>query len=145
MTELVTEIEINSSAENVWAALMDFESYPKWNPFIREIRGAAEVDSILAVHIKPEGGMGAKLRPKVIRADANTMFAWKGKFGVSGIFDGKHEFIIEPIDSDRVRFIQREEFSGLLVPVLWPMLEKNTRRGFDDMNKALKALAEGNS
>jgi hypothetical protein len=143
MTELVTEIEINSSAESVWASLMEFESYPKWNPFIREIKGAVEVGSVLAVHIKPEGGMGAKLSPKVIKADANKMFAWKGKFGVSGIFDGQHEFIIEPIDTARVRFIQREEFSGLLVPILWPMLEKNTRRGFVDMNRALKALVEG--
>jgi hypothetical protein len=43
-----------------------------------------------------------------------------------------------------VRFVQREEFSGLLVPLLWPLLEKNTRLGFEDMNKGLKTRAESN-
>jgi len=89
MTELVTEIEINSSAESVWASLMEFESYPKWNPFIREIKGAVEVGSVLAVHIKPEGGMGAKLSPKVIKADAKERFTWKSNFGLREKFDGK--------------------------------------------------------
>jgi len=30
------------------------------------------------------------------------------------------------------------------VPILWPMLERNTTRGFNDMNAALKKRAEGN-
>ena len=144
MTELRTEIEINGTAERVWAALMDFSSYPKWNPFVREISGTPTVGSTLSVHIKPEGGMGAKLAPVIVKVDENKIFAWKGKFGVSGIFDGQHEFIIEPIDASRVRFVQREEFSGFLVPILWPMLRTNTRRGFEDMNQALRSLVEGN-
>ena len=144
MTELRTGIEINAPAESVWAALLDFSNYPKWNPFVREISGTPTVGSALSVHIKPEGGMGAKLTPMVVKVDENKIFAWKGKFGISGIFDGRHEFIIEKISADRVRFIQREEFTGILVPILWPMLRTNTRRGFEDMNQALRSLVEGN-
>ncbi len=70
------------------------------------------------------------------------MFAWKGKLGVSGIFDGQHEFMLEPVDSGKTRFVHCERFTGFLVPVEWPMLEKNTRRGFEDMNLALKTLVE---
>lgn len=144
MTELSTEIEIDAPAERVWKVLMDFESYPEWNPFVREISGKAEVGTTLSVYIKPDGGMGAKLAPSVVNVSENKLFAWKGKLGTSGIFDGQHEFHIEPVADDKVRFVQREEFSGILVPILWPMLKKNTKRGFEDMNRALKERAEGN-
>lgn len=122
---------------------MDFESYPAWNPFIRQISGKAEVGAALEIYLKPEGGMGMKLGPAVVKFEENKVFAWKGKFGVSGIFDGQHEFILEPNPDGAVLFVQREEFTGILVPVLWPMLKKATRRGFEDMNNALKTLVEG--
>lgn len=122
---------------------MDFAKYPQWNPFIREISGEAKPGSTLNVFIKPEGGMGAKISPVVVTVAENAKFAWKGKLGITGIFDGQHEFVLEP-NGDNVRFVHREEFSGFLVPALWPMLEKNTRRGFEEMNAALKALAESN-
>jgi hypothetical protein len=37
--QLSSEILINSSAENVWAIITDFPSYPNWNPFIRRLTG----------------------------------------------------------------------------------------------------------
>jgi hypothetical protein len=44
----------------------------------------------------------------------------------------------------RSRFEHFETFRGLLVvPVLW-MVEKSTREGFELINHALKARAEGN-
>ena len=143
MRELRTEIDIDAPAEAVWSALMDFENYGAWNPFVREISGEPIPGNKLKVFIKPEGGSGMKLAPEVVTINENKVFAWKGKLGISGIFDGKHEFIIESKIDNSVRFIHREKFSGILVPILWPMLEKNTRRGFEDMNKALKSLVEG--
>ncbi len=143
MKELRTEIEINTPVETVWLALMEFENYPNWNPFIRKIVGEAKIDSTLKVYIKPSGGMGMTLTPNVVKAEANKIFAWKGKLGISGIFDGQHEFILEQTDSGKTRFVHCEEFTGFLVPLIWPMLETNTRRGFEEMNTALKNLAEG--
>lgn len=143
MRTLETEIEMNAGAEAVWSVLMDFEKYPKWNPFVRSISGEAKEGSTITVYIKPERGMGMTLTPKVVAAEANRRFAWKGKLGFGGIFDGHHEFIIEGNEDGKVRFIHREGFTGLLVPIFWPMLEKNTRRGFEEMNAALKKRAEG--
>lgn len=144
MRELLTEIEIESSADVIWAILMDFPNYPSWNPFIREISGNPHLNERLKVHLKPRGGLGMTLKPTVMKLDTNKAFAWKGRLGLNGIFDGHHEFILENIRSGIVRFIHREQFSGLLVPMIWPMLEKNTRLGFQEMNAALKRLAESN-
>lgn len=51
MTELNTEIEIRASAERVWNALMDFDAYPKWNPFVREISGRADAEKVYVAWI----------------------------------------------------------------------------------------------
>ena len=54
----------------------------------------------------------------------------------------KYSFTIEPLEENRVRFIQREAFKGLLVPLFARSLETNTQRGFEEMNRALKERAE---
>jgi hypothetical protein len=41
-----------------------------------------------------------------------------------------------------VRFIQRERFKGLLLPFLSKILDRDTQRGFNEMNQALKLRAE---
>ena len=57
-------------------------------------------------------------------------------------FDGEHSFVLEPINQNRVRFTQSEKFSGLLLPIFVRSMDADTQRGFDKMNKALKARAE---
>ncbi len=82
-------------------------------------------------------------QPKVTKVDPPHEFRWLGHLLVQGLFDGEHVFEIEPLDGDRVRFVQRESFRGFLAPLLIRMVEDDTRRGFEQMNAALKARAEG--
>ena len=144
MRELRTQIEIDARPEVVWEILMDFARYPEWNPFIQSISGDAKVDSRLKVRLEPAGGSPMTFEPKVVAMDVNNKFAWKGKVLISGIFDGQHEFILNPLADGRTRFIHREEFSGILVPIIWPMLEAKTKLGFIQMNEALRERAKGN-
>ncbi len=48
-----------------------------------------------------------------------------------------------PDGGSSCRFIQREEFSGVLAPLMLLMIGKSTKRGFDEMNQALKVRIEG--
>ena len=73
---------------------------------------------------------------------AEHALRWLGRLLVPGLFDGEHSFTIRPLAEDRVRFVQREEFKGLLVPLFARSLDANTRRGFEQMNAALKERAE---
>ena len=41
-----------------------------------------------------------------------------------------------------MRFVQRERFGGLLLPLLSKMLDGDTRRRFEEMNRALKLRSE---
>ena len=145
MKRLHSEIEIDAPAERVWHLLTDFASYPQWNPFIRSISGQPTKGEKLEVRIEPPGGRGMTFKPKVLNAEPNRELRWLGHLLVPGLFDGEHSFIIQPLEENRVRFVQREAFKGLLVPLFARSLDNSTQRGFEEMNRALKERTEAAS
>ena len=142
MKELRSEIEIGAPPERVWRVLTDFAAYPEWNPFIRRVSGRPEVDERLVVRMRPSGTRGMTFRPTVMKVEPSRELRWLGHLLVPGIFDGEHIFEIEELERDRVRFVQREVFKGLLVPLLARSLDRDTQRGFEEMNRALRERIE---
>jgi hypothetical protein len=140
---LRTEIVIAAPAAKVWDVLTDFDAFPRWNPFIRRIDGALAPRARLSVRIQPPGGRAMTFRPTVLRVEPERHFSWRGRTVIPGLFDGEHFFELEPTASGHVRFVHGEVFRGLLVPLLARTLRATTRRGFEEMNLALKARAEG--
>jgi hypothetical protein len=126
----------------VWQVLTDFASFPQWNPFIRRATGEVRVGARLDVYIQPSGASGSGFKPTVLKVEPNRELRWLGQLLMPGLFDGEHVFLIEPLEEKRVRFVQREVFNGMLVPLLARSLDTNTRRGFDEMNQALKMRVE---
>jgi hypothetical protein len=142
MKELHSEIEIQASPERAWQVLTDFASFPQWNPFIRRASGEIKTGAQLDVYLQPTGAGGMRFRPTIIKAEQNRELRWLGHLLIPGLFDGEHQFKIEPLGENRVRFIQDEIFRGLLVPMFARSLDKDTLRGFEEMNRSLKATAE---
>ena len=140
--QLHTEIAIEATAERVWEILTDFAAYPAWNAFIPCISGPGTVGSRLDLQMRPPSGRGMLFRPTVLAAAPSQELRWLGQLGVPGLFDGEHRFLIEPLGTNRVRFVQEERFTGLLAPLVLRFIERGTRRGFEAMNQALKARAE---
>jgi hypothetical protein len=138
MLELRTEVEIDAPPERVWAVLLDFERFPDWNPFIRSIRGQALVGSRLEVLLGASGTRPMRFRPTVKVVVPNRELRWLGRLGLPRLFDGEHIFQIEPLGPTRARFVQREQFRGLFVPLLARSLNRDARRGFEEMNRALR-------
>lgn len=139
--ELHTEIDIEATPEVVWGVLTDLASYPEWNPFITSSVGKLIVGEQLVNRLEPPDGKAMTFKPTVTVIENERTFEWLGKFGIPGLFDGRHRFEIEasPTGTD---FIQRESFDGLLVRLLRKSLDNNTKAGFEAMNVALKARAE---
>lgn len=142
MKELRTEIKINASADIVWKILTDLKAYSEWNPFIKHIEGTVSEGERLVARIEPPGGKPMTFKPVVLKAVHAKEFRWLGHLLMPGIFDGQHIFEIEEIGPKQVRLIHREEFRGLLVPLLWKSLDTKARLGFEAMNNALKERAE---
>ena len=141
MKNIQTEILILADTAKVWDVLMNFDSYPKWNPFITSISGERKLGNRLTVSINPPGGKGMTFKPNILTLEANKEFRWKGKLGINGIFDGEHYFMVESLDKDITKFIHGEKFSGLLVPLVGKMLDK-TQKGFQLMNESIKKECE---
>jgi hypothetical protein len=143
--EIKTTIEIDASVSTIWAVLTDFGRYSEWNPFIRSIRGQAKQGERLEIFIQPPGGNGMTFRPVILALQPEHELRWIGRIMVPGIFDGEHQFQLEPMGERRTRLIHGEVFSGLLVPLLWQNLDTQTRQGFEEMNNALKNRVESRS
>jgi hypothetical protein len=141
MREIRAEIEIDASTDEVWRALTDFPAFPDWNPFIRKAEGELVAGQHIAVELQPPGHRAASFRPQLLSVEPGRGFRWLGHVLMPGIFDGEHIHEIEALGSNRARYVQREQFRGVLVPFLGGML-RDAQRGFSDMNAALKARVE---
>jgi len=106
--------------------------------------GEIKVGARLEVFIQPSGTKGMTFRPTVLRVNENHELRWLGRLYLPWLFDGEHALIIEPISENSVKFVQLEKFTGLLVPFARNIL-RDTQRGFDEMNRTLKQLAENKS
>lgn len=142
MATIKTFIDIHATPEVVWRVLTDFAAYAKWNPFIRHASGSAREKQRLKLTLHLPRGRAYRFSPRVVRAIPAAELRWRGKFLIEGLFDGEHTFIIVPHGLKGVRFIQREQFSGLLAPLILFFIEKKTTEGFKLMNRALKQVAE---
>jgi hypothetical protein len=139
---LVSQIEIDATAEQVWEVLTDFAAYPQWNPFIVSAEGHPEVDSTLTLRMQPVDARPVTLTPTVLEVSVGHRLCWLGRVVIPGIFDGEHVFTIDARDGKGVTLRQVERFTGVLVPFLARSLDRHTLPAFVKMNEALKARAE---
>jgi hypothetical protein len=137
-----TEIEINAPSAVVWKVLTDLPAYGSWNPFIRRISGELTAGRHIRVYARLPCGLPMVLRPKVLEIEVERRFRWLGSLLMPGVLDGEHLFMIDPIAKNKVRFIQREEYSGVLLGTLWSWLSGQGQGAFELMNNALKTAAE---
>ena len=144
MKQIHTEIEIMASPGAVWKILTDFSEYSKWNPFIRSFEGKPADGNTFLVTIQPPESKPMTFKPVCLVMEKNREFRWLGHLFFKGLFDGEHIFQLEETAKGTTRFIHREKFRGLLVPLLWKQLGSNTRKGFEAMNRELKKRAESN-
>ena len=123
---IMTEIEIAATPERVWSVLLDFTSYPHWNPFIREISGPSMKGGSLRVTLTLPGRAAMTFSPTVLAAEEGREFRWRGRLVVPGLFDGEHYFRIESLNPERTALIHGEDFSSLLPGTLLSWIREGT-------------------
>ncbi len=143
MKELRTEIEIQATPETVWQVLTSLDNYPEWNPFIYHAIGKAQVGEKVDITFKT-GSKEMTLHCTVVKVEPTKELRWKYYVALPILFSGEHSFIIEQVETNKVNFIDREIFNGILVSSQAKDIDINSKRGFEAMDKALKARAEKN-
>ncbi len=140
--EVTSSIDIEASARAVWSVLTDLPRFRTWNPFIRAARGSTEVGDTVRVRVRSSFGLPLVFHAKVLESEANRELHWRGYLGSPWFACGEHWFTIEPLDGTRVRFVQRERFTGLVPRIASRLLAREAKRGFDAMNAALATRSE---
>ena len=145
MKEVRSEIVINSYPESIWKILTDFATYDQWNPFINKIIGLPREGDKIDIYIETPSGKKRKYSPRVTKVEEARELRWLGKSSVPGFLNAEHIFTIEELQPQRVRFVQREVFVGLLAGLFGKGIDSDVKQGFEDMNYALKKHAERSS
>jgi hypothetical protein len=135
------EIEIHATVEQVWQVLTDLERYTEWNPLLYKGAGKVEPGETVVVDAKT-ASKDMNFVCQVVKVDPCHEFAWKFQVIHPLLFRGVHIFTIEPIDDHTVRFIDREQFEGLLLPMQAKDLETNGLAAMVAMGEALKKRLE---
>ena len=145
MMEVRTSIEIAAPAQVVWSVLTDLRGFDAWNPFIRAARGSTAVGNTVRLRVRSSFGLPLVFRAKVLGSEENRELHWQGHVLAPWLACGEHWFTIEPIDAHRVRFVQRERFTGVLPRLTARLLAREVKRSFEAMNEALAMLAQRRS
>ncbi len=145
MRELRTEIQISAPIDRVWQVLTDFDHWKDWNPMVNQVSGNATLGSMLNITMCGSGGKDAmKYQPILLEVSPPPSFRWRATMMSGLMFTNDRGFELSEKNGGTV-LVNKEEFSGLMVPLFWgkmnlfvvPMLEK--------MNKALKDKLEARS
>jgi len=142
--EIRTELEIAAKAAEVWGILTDFPRYQEWNPFITELESDGVEGHSLQLQLSLPEGRDFRIKPRLLRFEENRELRWRGHLLFPGLFDSEHFFRLQEVSPNRTRFIQGENFSGVLVRFSGRTITR-AARGFVYMNEALKRRAEAES
>jgi hypothetical protein len=134
----VYEFTLNVPAEKAWALLEDFDNYSSWNSAIT-FKEKLVVGKTVIMKVSL-AGRKIKTPIKVLALKKNQELRWQG--GIKGLITGEHYFLIEKINEKSCKMIQGEKFSGVLMPIMWPLLKNNLNTLYEQTNEDIKkALA----
>ena len=143
MAEIITSIEIDAPPERVWQVLSDTRAYDEWNPFVTRVSTRLESGEPIRF-MAPLGTRDIRIDARLLRVDPPREIRWRGPRStvLAKLFAAEHYLKVEPIGTDRTRFVHGETFSGIVVSMFWSKLEPKLRPLYVAMNEALKRRAE---
>lgn len=130
---------IKASPDRIWQILTDGANYPTWDPWAIRIEGkiAAGEKVVAYTKLSPDRAFPVK----VTTFEPGRKMVWTGGMPL-GLFTGIREFILSPKGDNTVDFTVREQFSGLMLPLMARSLPDMTQP-FQDFVNGLKTRAEG--
>lgn len=152
MTRVYTELSINASADTISKVLYQFQNYPKWNSFIKEIESELNDYStdpqrlvghdIEVVYTRFNGKKHAPIEVHVLYADKSKL-QWEGHFYSNVVMKGVHTMEIEVVNDQKCIFKNYEDYSGVAAYGLeWTTFYDDKVHDYARMNMELKKVAE---
>ncbi len=129
------EIEIEADLDTVWNIMADVESWPNWNPDVKDV--VLHGDLKPGTHFQWKAGPG-KITSVLQNVEPPHLLAWTGKtMGINAIDIFKFEFV------DGKTIVKEEEsWEGLLSRAMHGRFQKMLEESLESGLKYLKAEAE---
>jgi hypothetical protein len=131
-------VSIEAPADRVWGVLTDVAHWADWNTTVDRVDGRVALGAKVTVFAKISPGRAFPV--KVVRLDPPVRMVWRGGMPF-GLFVGERTFTIAPESEIRCRLVTREEFSGLLAPLIMKSMP-DLQPTLDTFVRNLKATAE---
>ena len=108
---------INALVSRVWSVLVDLEYYREWNTFVPSMQSSFQVGSLLTMGVRLRKGLFIKSIETITTIEPQRVLAWKTRSPECLCQDERFQ-VITAIDTDTTRYWTREEFTGILAPVI---------------------------
>lgn len=126
------EIVIEATPQQVWAVLMDAESYPEWNPVIIDPQGEFKEGEKIVFQFRETSGKQYEVKAKVVEVIPERLLNQYGGFW--GVLTYNHKYILAP-EGTGTRVTIHEDYRGAYVP-FWD--HSNMDASYAKLNEALK-------
>lgn len=148
MPAIRSEVVIAAAPARVFAAVTDLDAYPRWNRFTPRI-SLRTADLAVGAELDLDCQMTAR---ELLRGEREVILAvdrerWRFCMGTSrtrgrpGIRSARWQRC-EPLGPERTLFLNSEEFSGPLAPLVWLLYQRALRAAFVRYCADLKAYVE---
>ena len=134
------DIVINGTAEKVWAALVDFEHYGKWNQWVPRLEGKPELGATVKAYANSGPQLDLKITSFVEPKEICWVdVTWFTNFGAGG---WRCRRIEELPNGAGVRFVNHFEYTGVFASALERATLDFLQKGMQQENANLKTYIE---
>ena len=113
---------IDGTPDVTWAVLTDFDAYSQWNHLVPFADGVTVPGTRVLFRIRGPGRRLRPFRPTVVSVDPFRELAFEASLGHHLLVHMVHYFTLVGGGTSGLSLRQRWVATGLLVPVLWPLL-----------------------
>jgi hypothetical protein len=131
---------IHASPDKIWAFLTNAEAFPRWNSTVTSIEG--EIAEGKTLKLKVPSAPKRVFTPKVSGVRPGRSMVWSD--GMAPMFKGVRTFTLTPNADGSTEFSMKEEFSGLMLPMIKGSLP-DFAPVFEAYAADLKRAAEGSA
>ena len=136
-----TSIDIDAPAEKVWAILVDFPTYEKWNPLTVKVKGEARVEEVVKLHVQL-GGQRMVRSHVISRVDANEALCWTIRTRQPWLMRGERCQTLTSLENGGCRYDNDERVEGLASVFIRLFFTGKIRAALEQVGEGLKERAE---
>jgi hypothetical protein len=134
-------IGVQAPAAVIWSQIYDLARWSEWNPLYPEAAGEVRIGGVLTITLALAGQPSQVIRPVVLDWVPDEQLLWRLTM-LGGMIRTTRYIEIDALGPANCIVSNGEIFGGLMGPSLGKRVGPSVRRGFLDMNQALKDRAE---